>query len=85
MAANKQHKAAQPPKPHLGKDEMNLCEFPIAKLGRRDTRDVIEFVGEVVKDGRTITQEWIVSGTARIGLPTEFAERVLVAAAGSGA
>jgi hypothetical protein len=44
----------------IGKDEMNLCELPIAKLGRRDKREIIEFVGEVVKDGQTLTQECIV-------------------------
>lgn len=79
MTIEKQRNATDPLKPQIGKDEMNLCELPIARLGRRDTRDVIEFMGEVVKDGQTITQEWIVSGTARVGLPTEFAERVLVA------
>lgn len=63
----------------LGKDEMNLCELPIAKLGRRDKREVIKFIGEVVKDGKTIPQEWIVRGAGGLGLPTEFAERVLVA------
>ena len=65
--------------PVIGKDEMNLCELPIAKLGRRDKREIIEFVGEVVKDGQTLSQEWIVRGAAGLGLPTEFAERVLVA------
>jgi plasmid replication initiation protein len=81
MAIRKQRTTTDPlvPVPVIGKDEMNLCELPIAKLGRRDTREIIEFVGEVVKDGQTITQEWVVSGTASVGLPTEFAERVLVA------
>lgn len=67
------------PIPVIGKDEMNLCELPVAKLGRRDKREIIEFVGEVVKDGQTLTQEWTVRGAAGLGLPTEFAERVLVA------
>ena len=79
MATRKPRKATDLPKPQIGKDEMNLCELPIAKLSTRDQRDVIVFTGEVVKDGKTITQEWVVSGTARVGLPTEFAERVLVA------
>lgn len=81
MTTRKQRKPSDPslPVPVIGKDEMNLCELPIAKLGSRDKRAVIEFVGEVVKDGQTITQEWSVSGTAKVGLPTEFAERVLVA------
>lgn len=81
MSTHKQRNQIDPhaPGPVIGKDEMNLCELPIAKLGSRDKRAVIEFVGEVVKDGQTITQEWVVSGTANLGLPTEFAERVLVA------
>jgi hypothetical protein len=81
MATDKQRNPSDPPVsvPAIGKDEMNLCELPIAKLGRRDKREIIEFVGEVVKDGQTLTQEWIVRGAAGLGLPTEFAERVLVA------
>lgn len=79
MATDKQRTPTDVIIPVIGKDEMNLCELPIAKLGSRDKRAVIEFVGEVVKDGQTITQEWVVSGTASVGLPTEFAERVLVA------
>ena len=79
MTTNKSRKPTDMIIPVIGKDEMNLCELPVAKLGSRDKRAVIEFVGEVVKDGQTITQEWVVSGTASVGLPTEFAERVLVA------
>lgn len=79
MAARKRRTTADSTVPIIGKDEMNLCELPIAKLGRRDKREIIEFVGEVVKDGQTLTQEWIVRGAAGLGLPTEFAERVLVA------
>lgn len=81
MTSDSQRKSSNAKKsgPVLGKDEMNLCELPIAKLSSRDRRDVIEFTGETVRDGKTISQEWIVSGSARFGLPTEFAERVLVA------
>lgn len=62
----------------LGKDEMNLVEFPIARLGRNDTRLTIEYQGQIVKDGKVLEQKWVVSGSAAFGLPTEFAERVLV-------
>jgi hypothetical protein len=62
----------------LGKDEMNLVEFPIARLGRNDTRLTIQYEGQIVKDGRVLEQKWMVSGSAAFGLPTEFAERVLV-------
>lgn len=64
----------------LGKDEMNLAEFPIARLGHHDTRTVIEYSGQIVdKSGSVLEQTWIVSGAAPFGLPTEFADRVLVA------
>jgi len=81
MTTHKLHTLNDLPVPThaIGKDEMNLCELPIAKLGRRDKREIIEFVGEVVKNGQTIAQEWTVRGAAGLGLPTEFAERVLVA------
>jgi plasmid replication initiation protein len=63
-----------------GKDEMNLAEFPIARLGRNDTRMSIEYRGQIIdKLGNVIEQRWIVSGNSTFGLPTEFADRVLVA------
>jgi len=63
-----------------GKDEMNLAEFPIARLGRNDTRLTIEYHGQIIdKTGGVLEQKWIVSGSAPFGLPTEFADRVLVA------
>ena len=79
MVSYIQRETTDLPIPRIGKDEMNLCELPIARLGSRDKRAVIEFTGEVVKDGKTIIQEWVVSGSAKVGLPTEFAERVLIA------
>lgn len=68
------------PIPNQGKDEMNLAEFPLARLGHHDTRRDIEYHGQIVdKAGHVLEQTWIVSGSARFGLPTEFADRVLVA------
>lgn len=61
-----------------GKDEMNLAVLPIARLGRNDRRTRIEYRGTFRDSGQE--QEdmvWIVEGAA--GLPTEFAERVMVA------
>lgn len=58
---------------------MNLAEFPIARLGRNDTRLTIEYHGQVIdKHAGVLEQKWVVSGSAKFGLPTEFAERVLV-------
>ena len=68
-----------------GKDEMNLAVLPIAKLGRNDKRDTIEYYG-TFKDGKSGQQQkmtWIVRGAN--GLPTEFAERVMVALLSIGA
>jgi plasmid replication initiation protein len=66
--------------PINGKDEMNLAEFPIARLGRNDTRLTIEYTGQITdKTGTVLEQQWLVSGSATFGLPTEFADRVLVA------
>lgn len=69
----------QPPST-TGKDEIDLAEFPIARLGRNDTRKVIEYHGQIVeRGGSVLEQKWVVSGSPSSGLPTEFAERVLVA------
>lgn len=62
-----------------GKDEMNLAVLPIAKLGRSDSRDIIEYHGTFSdKDGQK-DMVWIVRGAAGLGLPNELGERVLVA------
>jgi hypothetical protein len=53
----------------FSRDEMNLAEFPITRLGSRDERDVITYnKGDV---------RWEVKGSW--GLPDEFGDRVLVA------
>lgn len=68
-----------------GKDEMNLAVLPIAKLGRNDKRDTIEYYGTFKDDksGQQQKMTWIVRGAN--GLPTEFAERVMVALLSIGA
>ena len=46
-----------------GKDEMNLAEFPLTKLGSRDTRDVLEFTTYALdQQKRAYQQQWIVRG-----------------------
>lgn len=63
-----------------GKDEMNLAEFPLTRIGRNDTRQKIEYRGQMVnKAGEVLEQKWTVDGSVSYGLPTEFADRVLVA------
>lgn len=61
-----------------GKDEMNLAVLPIARLGRNDRRTRIEYHGTFKESGKEQEKMiWIVEGAA--GLPSEFAERVMVA------
>ena len=73
----KKSKTQQP----IGRDEMNLAEFPFASLRRRgDSREAIVHEGWVVdKTGDRHHQTWIVRGLLGLGLPTEFDERVYVA------
>lgn len=62
-----------------GRDEMNLAVLPIALLGRNDTRDTIVYYGTFHDGDKQEQMVWTVSGAANVGLPSEFAERVLVA------
>ena len=69
------------PQSHLvGKDEMNLAEFPLTRLGTRDKRDVLTYEGWMM-DARkgAIRQKWTVRGAAGLGLPNEFGDRVMLA------
>ncbi len=66
----------------LSKDEMNLAEFPFTLLSRRARADqkTIE-VSQQIKDreGRTIKQEWIVTGSDKYGLPLAIDEDIYIA------
>lgn len=66
----------------LSKDEMNLAEFPFTLLSRRARSDqkTIE-VSQQIKDqeGRTIKQEWIVTGSDKYGLPLAIDEDIYIA------
>lgn len=62
-----------------GKDEMNLAEFPVVKLGSRDKREVIVYEAWAQDDnGERSLRKWEVRGAAGLGLPDEFGDRVLV-------
>jgi hypothetical protein len=56
----------------MGKDEMNLVEFPITLLSKRHTSEekTIEFSDTIVGEGNQIVKrEWIVTGSDKFGLP----------------
>lgn len=62
------------------KDEMNLAEFPVVKLGSRDKREVIIYEAWVKdENGERQKRKWEVRGAAGVGLPDEFGDRVMVA------
>jgi hypothetical protein len=69
----------------MGKDEMNLAEFPFATLARRDQREADERhiltvqYRSVGPDGQDKFHVWTAEGSPGVGLPNEFGERVLVA------
>ncbi len=62
-----------------GRDEMNLAEFPFAKLNAKDNREIIEYEGWTVSGSQRLPQKWIVRGASGLGLPSEFGERLLMA------
>lgn len=73
-----QQPALQPAQ--VGKDEMNLAEFPLTKLGTRDKRDVLVYEGWHLDEGRgPCRQVWTVRGAAGLGLPNELGDRVVLA------
>jgi len=60
-----------PPVP-IGKDEMNLVEFPITLLSKRHTSDrkTVKFSDTITgKDNKLVKREWIVTGSDEFGLP----------------
>lgn len=66
----------------IGKDEMNLAEFPFTLLSRRAKvgQNTIE-VSQQVRDprGRIVKQEWVVTGGDKYGLPLAVDEDVYIA------
>jgi hypothetical protein len=63
----------------MGKDEMNLVEFPFATLGSKDPRDHIVYEGWGVENGERQHRKWVASSSVVAGLPTEYGERVFIA------
>lgn len=65
---------------HYGKDEMNLAEFPFAKLNSRDDRSIIEYSGWYTDpEGNRNSQKWVVRSATGLGLPSELGERIVMA------
>lgn len=65
----------------IGRDEMNLAEFPIAMLSHRANTQTLTLHKErqlKLPDGREIRQEWTVTGTPEYGLPQPCDEDVLL-------
>jgi len=66
----------------IGKDEMNLVEFPITLLSKRKSSEsnVLEFTDTITtEDGTQVTREWTVSGSEKYGLPLAIDNDVLLA------
>ena len=66
----------------LGKDEMNLAEFPFAVLSKHagPEKKTIEVIQEGRdENGRPIRQEWIATGSDKFGLPVAADDEVYVA------
>lgn len=66
----------------IGRDEMNLAEFPFAVLSKVASHDTktLEFDDIVtMADGTRVERRWVVTGSDRFGLPTATDEEVYVA------
>ncbi len=66
----------------IGRDEMNLAEFPFAVLSKVAPRQAstLEFDDVVtMADGTRVERRWTVTGSDRFGLPTATDEEVYVA------
>jgi len=66
----------------VGRDEMNLAEFPFTVLTHRVPKDVstIKFQDVISgKDGKAVVREWTITGSDGYGLPVAGDEEVYVA------
>lgn len=80
----KKEKKSEPINLHkeLGKDEMNLAEFPIALLSERDLKKkkTIKKIRIIsTPDDIKLDQEWIITGSDEYGLPLAQDDDVLIA------
>jgi hypothetical protein len=56
----------------IGKDEMNLVEFPITLLAKRHSTEskTMKFSDNIIgENNKTIKREWVVTGSDEFGLP----------------
>jgi hypothetical protein len=70
------------PAPRVGRDEMNLAEFPFALLSDRAPEGftTVKFEDTVEgKDGKLVRRAWTVTGGEQFGLPVAGDEQVYVA------
>lgn len=65
-------------KKELLKDELNLAEYPISKLGKSDTRDILKYERWVKTEHGPRHEIWEVASSAKFGLPNELADRIMV-------
>lgn len=66
----------------IGRDEMNLAEFPFTLLSHRvpDGVNTIKFTDTISgKDGKSIIREWTITGSEAYGLPVAGDEELYVA------
>lgn len=66
----------------IGRDEMNLAEFPFTVLSHRVPRGVnsIKFTDMISgKDGKTVVRTWLITGSDAYGLPVAGDEELYVA------
>ena len=66
----------------LGKDEMNLAEYPLSILTHRIPRDrkTYSFTQRITDhEGTLVRQSWSVLGSDKYGLPTPYDDDVLIA------
>src|SRR5881296_2260964 len=74
-------KKRTPPPAEVGRDELNLAEYPLSLVSDRTPQGVktIEYEDWVTLDGQQRPLRWLVSSTAAHGLPTGADQDILVA------
>jgi len=66
----------------IGKDEMNLCEYPITLLSTKNPKNLKTIVYEdtiVSPDGTEVIRSWMVTGPDPFGLPLSQDNALLIA------
>jgi hypothetical protein len=67
--------------PRIGRDEMNLCEFPFATLTCRTKGSKTLVFSDTIhnREGKIIERTWTVTGSDLFGLPTPMEEHLYIA------